>query len=200
MEAAYMKPFGVLSTAVLFVLFGIAAPVYAQEPQEENKPAQHEEAKPAQDKPSQPEEAKPGERRDEGKPAEHRDEAKPGERQEQVKPEERREESRPEERREEKHPAVQQKSEQHGTRAGGRIPDDKFRAHFGREHKFQVGHPVIVEGQPRFQYAGYWFVLVEPWPVEWAYTDDVYIDYVDDEYYLFDLMRPGIRIAINVIM
>src|SRR5579864_6686440 len=42
-----------------------------------------------------------------------------------------------------------------------RIPDDKFRAQFGRPHTFVVSRPVVVEGQPRFQYAGYWFVIAD---------------------------------------
>src|ERR1700745_3203493 len=109
MEATSMKPVGIVSTAVLFLIFGIAGPVYAQE-QQENKPAQHDEAKPVQDKPS------------------HQEEAKPGERQEEVKPGERREEARPEERREEAHPAVHEQGEQRGHQAGakrsGHIPDE----------------------------------------------------------------------------
>jgi hypothetical protein len=58
----------------------------------------------------------------------------------------------------------------------------------------------VVEGAPRFAYGGYNFVLVQPWPAGWAYTDDCYIDYVDGEYFLFDLLHPGVRIAINVVL
>jgi len=42
--------------------------------------------------------------------------------------------------------------------------------------------------------------LVDAWPVDWAYTDDCYIDYVDGEYFLFDLLHPGIRVAVFVVM
>ena len=59
---------------------------------------------------------------------------------------------------------------------------------------------VIVEGQPQFQYGGYSFQLVDAWPVGWAYTDDCYIDYIDGEYFLFDLLHPGVRVAIIVVM
>lgn len=82
---------------------------------------------------------------------------------------------------------------------GGRIPDDRFREHFGREHRFHVGHPTIVVGRPRFQYASYWFEIVEPWPAGWSYDDDCYIDYVDDGYWLFDPLYPGVRVAIVVV-
>jgi hypothetical protein len=82
---------------------------------------------------------------------------------------------------------------------GAHIPDDKFRAHFGRQHTFVVSRPVIVEGQPRFQYASYWFEIVDPWPVGWAYTDSCYIDFIDGEYFLFDLLHPGMRVAVFVV-
>jgi|HubBroStandDraft_6_1064221.scaffolds.fasta_scaffold508353_2 hypothetical protein len=82
----------------------------------------------------------------------------------------------------------------------GRIPDDKFRSHFGRQHTFAVNRVTVVEGQRRFQYGGYWFTLSDAWPAGWAYTDDCYIDYIDGEYFLFDLLHPGIRIAVVVVL
>ncbi len=82
----------------------------------------------------------------------------------------------------------------------GRIPDDKFRAHFGVQHRFRIGHPTIVEGRPRFQYGGYSFVMVDPWPVGWAYTDLVYVDFIDGVYYLIDPVHPGVRIVVNVVL
>ncbi len=81
----------------------------------------------------------------------------------------------------------------------GHIPDDKFRAHFGRGHTF-TARTVIVQGQPQFQYGGYSFQLVDAWPVGWAYTDECYIDYIDGEYFLFDLLHPGVRVAVFVVM
>jgi hypothetical protein len=86
------------------------------------------------------------------------------------------------------------------ARGGGRISDDRFRSHFGREHTFRVGNPVLVGGYSRFQYGGYWFGFVEPWPSGWYYTDDVYIDYVDDGYYMYDPYYPGTRFAISVVL
>jgi hypothetical protein len=82
---------------------------------------------------------------------------------------------------------------------GAHIPDDKFRAHFGRQHSFAVNRLVIVEGQPRFQYASYWFEIVDPWPVGWAYTDSCYIEYIDGQYFLFDLLHPGVQVAVFVV-
>jgi hypothetical protein len=85
------------------------------------------------------------------------------------------------------------------ARGPGRIPDDRFRSNFGREHEFSIGSPRMVDGYSRFQYGGFWFGFVQPWPNDWYYTDDVYIDYVDGEYFLFDPYYPGVRIAVNVV-
>ena len=87
---------------------------------------------------------------------------------------------------------------------GYRIPNDRFRAHFGRAHWFRVhSAPVlVVGGYPRFQYQGLWFSMVDPWPEYWAptwyETDDVYVDYVNDGYYMYNRRHPGVGIAINV--
>ena len=80
-----------------------------------------------------------------------------------------------------------------------RIPHDRFREHFGREHRFIIRRPVIIENEPRFEYSGYWFEMLDPWPAAWSYDDDCYIGYVDDGYYLFDPLHPGIRIAIVIV-
>jgi len=91
-----------------------------------------------------------------------------------------------------------------GGYVGYRIPPDRFREHFGRGHYFRVyGAPmVVVDGRPRFQYSGFWFSIVDPWPETWAanwyQTDDVYVDYVNDGYYLCNRSHPGVHIAINV--
>jgi len=81
---------------------------------------------------------------------------------------------------------------------GQRIPEDRFHAHFGRDHHFRIGHPTFVAGRPRFQYSGYWFQLLSPWPAVWSYDDDCYIDYLDGEYWLFDPMHPGMRIEVEI--
>jgi hypothetical protein len=81
----------------------------------------------------------------------------------------------------------------------GRIPEQRFHEQFGSEHYFRVHRPVIIDNRPRFQYSGYWFELVDPWPVGWGYDDDVYVDYVDDQYYLYDPEHPGMGILISVV-
>jgi hypothetical protein len=91
-----------------------------------------------------------------------------------------------------------------GGYRGYRIPEDRFRAHFGRGHCFRVRNApiIVVDGYPRFQYVGFWFSPVDPWPEYWSRTwyetDDVYVDYVNDGYYLYNRRDPGIAIAVNV--
>jgi hypothetical protein len=87
---------------------------------------------------------------------------------------------------------------------GERIREEDFREHFGRGRWFRVHSvPVIVvDSRPRFQFGGYWFTLVDPWPEYWSATwyrtDDVCIDYVNDGYYLYNRRHPGVAIAVNV--
>jgi hypothetical protein len=84
--------------------------------------------------------------------------------------------------------------DQHSDHGRGRIPDDRFRSSFGREHHFRVEH---VDNR-RFQYGGYWFTFNEGWPVGWAYSDDFYIDFIDGQYYLIDLSHPGVQLLLVV--
>jgi len=57
-------------------------------------------------------------------------------------------------------------------------------------------------GYPRFSYGGYSFMLVDPWPDSWGNdwygADDLYIDYVDGGYYLYNRSYPGVGLAITV--
>jgi hypothetical protein len=91
-----------------------------------------------------------------------------------------------------------------GGYRGYRIPPDRFRAHFGRAHWFRVHSAplVVVGGFPRFQYGGFWFSVVDPWPEYWApnwyEADDVYVDYVNDGYYMYNRRHPGVAVAVNV--
>jgi len=174
-----------------------------------------------EDKPARQEEAKPQPKQDEAKPSKpdkqmQKEDEKRGQEQshQQATPER---QDHPEmqgdrERQGQEHPEMQdnrghqgqahpEQNAQNGHAAGrgGHIPDDKFHSHFGRGHSFRA-QTVIVSGQPQFQYGGYTFELVDAWPADWAYTDDCYIDYVDGEYFLFDLLHPGVRIAVFVVM
>jgi hypothetical protein len=183
-----MKGLAVFSTTALAVLLGVSAPVYAQQeehPQQEERRAQPEEKR------AQPEDK-----------AAHEQEKQVDKQREDKRPDQ-------ENRREDKNAKQEDKSARQDERRDqrvnqredhrGRIPDDRFRANFGREHRFHIGRPVVVEGAPRFQYGGYWFVFVEPWPEGWGYDDEVYVDYIDGGYYLLSPVHPGVQISINVV-
>jgi hypothetical protein len=85
-------------------------------------------------------------------------------------------------------------------RTSTRIPDAQYSSNFGSGHRFRMGNPQMVGGYSRFQYGGFWFGFVQPWPADWYYTDDVYIVYVDGGYYMYDPYYPGSRIEISVVM
>jgi hypothetical protein len=96
--------------------------------------------------------------------------------------------------------------QQRGGYHGYRIPDARFRGYFGSGHAFLIrGLPfMVVGGFPRFQYNGYWLTVVDPWPQEWGNdwydNDQVYVDYADGGYYLYNRSYPGVGIAVSVSM
>ena len=94
--------------------------------------------------------------------------------------------------------------QQRGGYTGYRVPDDRYRLYFGADHFFRISRLplVFVGGYPRFQYDGYWVTFVDPWPdtwpANWYETDDCYVAYTGDGYYVYDRARPGIGIAVNI--
>ena len=96
--------------------------------------------------------------------------------------------------------------QQRGGYTGYRIPKDRYHGHFGRNHFFRIySLPMqIYGGFPRFQYNGYWFCMLDPWPESWSEgwyeNDDVYVIYSNDGYYLYNRSHPGVGIAISVYM
>jgi hypothetical protein len=174
MEATPMKLVGIISTAVLSLILGVAAPAYAQQEQHD----QQEEAKekPAEKK-AQPE-----------KPA--KPEEKSAQEEKNVKPEAKstqQEQQRTAE-------AKPEKQAQHA--GGGRIPDDRYKANFGQAHRFRVSQGDY--RNHRFEYGGYSFGFVGVWPGNWLYTQDVYVIDIDGVYYLCNPMYPGVNIALSI--
>jgi outer membrane biosynthesis protein TonB len=179
----------------------------AQKQEPQTKPAkQEEQAKPAKreeqaksDKqepkanPVKQEEAKPG-KQQEGNSTRHEQQAK-GQEQANSNNHQRPERNAAEEQHQREQPALRL-----SARGEGRIPEDRFRANFGEGHRFVIREPVMVGGYSRFQYSGFWFGFVNPWPVDCYYTDDVYVDYIDGGYYLCNPYYPGERISISVVM
>jgi len=195
-----MRALRFLNLAILSILVASSAAVLAQDEKHEDKPARQEEPRtePKQDEVKTP-------RQDEAKPSKQdRQEQKQDERQSPDQMRSGRQEQSPDQMRSGRQESGRQENAQQGNARpagkGGHIPDDRFHAQFGRNHTFKAQRPTVVNGQPTFQYGGYSFVLVDPWPAEWVYTDDCYIDYVDGEYFLYDLLHPGMRIALFVVL
>jgi hypothetical protein len=94
--------------------------------------------------------------------------------------------------------------QQRGGYNGYRIPQARYTGYFGPSHAFRIyNYPVVVVGgYPRFQYSGFYFNVVDPWPEYWSNSwyvnDDVYVDYSGDGYYLHNRRYPRDRIAISV--
>jgi hypothetical protein len=243
-----MKAIGVISTAILSLTLGVAAPVYAQHEQQGEKqdhPAQqqskHEQAKPEQKHTQQ-------QRQSDQKQQQH---AQQQQRSDQKQQEQHAQQQRQSDQKQQQHAQQQQRQDQNNRQAraqrgnqhpqraqeqqrvqqsawqqhrsqrwesdhrtwqqrggyhGYRIPDDRFRGYFGPDHGFRIyGLPfLVVGGYPRFQYSGYWFSLVDPWPEywgnDWYDNDDVYVMYVDNGYYLFNRRYPRTGIAISISM
>ena len=92
-----------------------------------------------------------------------------------------------------------------GGYGGYYIPQATFSLSFGSQHYFRMhNRPTMYMGYPRFMYGGYSFLLLDPWPEywqdNWYSTDDVYVDYYDDGYYLYNRRYPNVRLAITVVL
>lgn len=179
-------------------------------PEEQAKPEEHQAEAKKQESAAKPakqeQQAKPAKQEQKAQTEKEQSSAKQVKQQQEAKPEKQQEQAqsnnhqRPErsasdEKRQRAEPALRL-----SARGEGRIPDDRFRANFGEEHTFVINQPVMVGGFSRFQYGGFWFGFVNPWPVGWYYTDNVYVDYIDGGYYLCNPYYPGARLSISVVM
>ena len=204
-----MKLARLVSLSTLSLFLGASALMYAQEQHEDAKP--NDESRPATSKPAQDEKTKPAHddrRGDMAKPQEpNRDQTTKSPEQNEDKAtrgEDRntRQEGARDSRQNERTDHNMQSNQAEGGdhHRGGRIPDDQFRSHFGRQHTFAVSRPTVVGGQPQFQYGGYSFAIMGAWPTEWSDGDEYYVDYINGEYILFDLAHPGVSVAVVVVM
>jgi DNA mismatch repair ATPase MutL len=190
-----MKVIEVLSTAILFLLPGAIAPAYAQgqheeekqpqQKQQQAKPAQHQQAAKSAQQPQRAQQQQPAKAAPQQR-AEHQQAAKPA--QQAAKPAQQPQRAQ----------GKQQASRAQPAAGHGRIPDARFRASFGSGHTFHVNRSEFAGGSRRFQYGGYWFALVDPWPAAWLYTDGVYVDYMNGGYFLCDPVHPGMYLSINI--
>ena len=175
-----MKLAGVIGTAILTLSLGASSAAYAQE--------QHDQQEEQKDKPAE-KKAQPE------KPAKQDERNAQGEKN--TKPEEKnakQEQPRAPEGKPQQEAKPQQQREQHAS--GGRIPADRYKANFGREHTFRVSQGDYRSG--RFQYGGYWFGFGGAWPGNWLYTQDVYVIEINGVYYLCNPMYPGVNLVLSV--
>jgi flagellar biosynthesis GTPase FlhF len=210
-----MKRLSVVGAIFTSLVLGAAITAVAQdEPKKEEH--KQEEAKPA----ARQEQAKPEEHRNqEQQNEERRQEPKQDEHQMQKQQENQRREmqqqdkqqekmdkqqGREQERREQAQPQQTMPNREQGRPQHAQnqrhIPEQDFHSHFGREHRFHPGRMQVNAGRPQFRYSGYMFELVEVWPTDWAYdSDDYYIDYFGDEYWLCSFSHPDIRLELVII-
>jgi len=206
----------VLGTAVMMLLLG--APSYARQepdkdkPQEEHK-KQEEPKKGEQPNKGKQDQEKPADKSKQEPDRQQQDRAKPAQQDDRSRQQNERAQQNDRNRNDQSKPAQQQdraqdqqraqQTEQHSERGnanerggGRRVPDEQFRASFGREHHFHVRR----SDDRRFNYGGYYFQYSEPWPSDWDYdNDDVYIDYIDGNYYLINPHHPGVRLLVVVV-
>src|SRR5271166_80748 len=181
-----MKLVGVISTAVLSLILGVAAPVFAQEQHEQeeqkSKPAAQEENK------GQPEKSAKQQEKPAAQPEKNAKQEEKNNQPAQQNAKQQEKNNQPAEKN------VQQ--QQHATnQGGGRIPEDRYKANFGQQHRFRVSQAEY--GNRRFQYSGYWFGFVDPWPSNWLYTQDVYVVEIDGVYYLCNASYPGVNLVLS---
>jgi outer membrane biosynthesis protein TonB len=178
------------------------SPLLTQEPDPKEKPKQEEPKKQPPPKPQQePEEkskAKPEKPKQEQGPPKQ---PKPDEKQQQDDKERQKQQKEQAKRENNRQPQEQNAPRDDRKQAaargkGQRIPPEKFRASFGREHHFRVARR---GDDRRVQYGGYWFEVVEVWPVGWSFDDDCYIEEDGDDYYLVDIVHPEIRVLVIVV-
>ena len=204
-----MKPFGLISAGVLFLL-GTVAPTYALQGQHE------QDAKP----PKQEQQARPEkQQQDKSAKRQQKRQAKGQQEQQQKHPSQQQANRSSHQGQRVQHGQQREVWQQHRARNwqsehrdwqqrggynGYRIPEDRYRRHFGPNHWFRIyRYPVeVYGGYPRFQYGGFWFGLMDPWPEywsnDWYNNDDVYIVYSEDGYYLYNRRYPRDRITIIV--
>jgi len=180
-----MKLVGFMSTAVLSLTLVAAAPAFAQEQHDQDE----QKAKPAQEeKKAQPEKSAKQEEKPAAQP-----EKNAKQKEKNAKPEEKNAKQ------EEKNAKPAEKNAQPEQRAaangGGRIPADKFKANFGEQHSFRVSESDY--RNHRFQYGGYSFGFVDPWPSNWLYTQNVYVIEIDGVYYLCNASFPGVNLVLS---
>ena len=178
-----MKTLGTISLAVVFLLIAGSVSIYSQD-RDDSRPGQAQEEKDkakANDKDKDKDKDRPV-ARPEGReqPGAERQEQKEKRHDEKMdRNQEQRHDEKMDRNQEQRHDEKMDRNQgQHRmAQKGKKIPDEKFRSSFGRQHTFKVQRTQVINvAQPVVVFGGYNFQLVEPWPVDWGFDDDCYID------------------------
>jgi hypothetical protein len=201
-----MKAIGIISTAALSLLLGVAAPGYAQDQhdqQQEQKDKPAEKKAPEQKSAKQEQKAAPQQDKNAKQEEKNTQQQNKNNEQERSNGQQQDRNTKQEEKsaqQQDKNNQQEQKNAQQAQRASGnhgRIPDDRFRANFGREHSFRVRQDDYTRDR-RFQYGGYWFGFVDAWPSDWLYSQDVFVVEINGVYYLCNAMYPGVNVTLSI--
>lgn len=166
-----------------------------QQPQQpDEKPKPKPDKPPKQEPAPPPKQPKPEERQ---QPDEKQQQKRQKEQEKQQKEQAKKEKNRPPQEQTTQPGTNKQQTSRQTAGKGQRIPQEKFRASFGREHHFRVARSA--GDNRRFQYSGYWFEVVEVWPAGWSFDDDCFIEEDGDDYYLVDVIHPEIRVLVIVV-
>ncbi|MGC1417602.1 MAG: hypothetical protein WA817_20095 [Candidatus Acidiferrum sp.] len=213
-----MKAMGMINTAALFLLLGIAAPALAgqEKPEEKAKPAQHEQqAKPEKQQqakaPKQEQQAKP-EKQQQAKAPKQEHQAKPEKQQQQAKAPKQEQQAKPERQQQQakstKQAHVQQVKGQPHEQAQGQWAHNgqkDSRGHeytesrFGRDHhaRFEQNGGRFYQGRREYSYGGYWF-YAGAYPA-WFYQQQVYfIMGADGLWYAVAYANPSLMFQVNI--
>ena len=188
-----MKPVGLISTAVLLLIFGAAAPAYARQGQEDTKPPKQEQAKPEKQQ-----EAKPEKQQEQAKPVKQQ-ETKPA-KQEQQQPAKTQLKQVKATRQDQ---PQQAKSQSQGQWAHNGQKDSRGHVYnesrFGRDHhtRFVATGGRMYNGRREYSYGGYWFYAgVYP---PWFYQQDAYfIMGADGLWYAVAYGDPSLTFQVDI--
>ncbi len=208
-----MKPVGLISTGILLLLLGAVAPTYAQQGQNKQdatapQQQQQQQGKGQQKQQGQQQQQGKGQQKQQGQ-QQQQGKGQQNQQRKQQQQATRQQRQQQQQAAWRAHRASNWQSEhrswqQRGGYNGYRIPEARYRVYFGPRHMFRINrYPVmVIGGYPRFQYGGFWFGFVDPWPEywsdDWYENDDVYVDYSGDGYYLYNSRYPQVRIAVMV--
>jgi hypothetical protein len=184
----------VISTAILCLL--AAAPGYAQQEQDKEKEQQQEqkaqEEHRGQDKTQEKQPTEKGKQesakqQEDARKAQDKQQKNETDKERQARDQNQKADDR-------QHSTSAQDSHHEADNHARRIPDDRYRANFGAQHRFHVEH----RDDRRIQYGGYQFEYTA-WPAGWGYNDDFFIEDIDGQYYLIDAVHPERRIVVVLI-